>query len=295
MNKLKQFITKYNKLLMEVLYVSIVILACSLISICSLFYKTPDEIKTALSYKYNFYLLAESFIYGAVLISASSFAFYYLHPGEETTPAKMKVKNIIIYGILMFLGLCAYIVIAQILYVYLNFGKGSTFFFSTAITLIYVYLMFKLYYFDRVDSKKIIWELIRFGLVGVIAALFDFSTVSLMRFGILKNLTNSTAVTLIAVTCGFIAGVIVNYICSVFMVYKEGVNNSKTIKGVVLFVGLSAVGLLIGIGLEALFFDLLKLPYPAVFIIRTLIVLIWNYITRKLFIFKTDKKIVEKQ
>ena len=87
MNKLKQFITKYNKLLMEVLYVSIVILACSLISMCSLFYKTPDEIKTALSYKYNFYLLAESFIYGAVLISASSFAFYYLHPGEETTPA----------------------------------------------------------------------------------------------------------------------------------------------------------------------------------------------------------------
>lgn len=67
----------------------------------------------------------------------------------------MKVKNIIIYGILMFLGLCAYIVIAQILYVYLNFGKGSTFFFSTAITLIYVYLMFKLYYFDRVDSKKL--------------------------------------------------------------------------------------------------------------------------------------------
>ena len=55
MNKLKQFITKYNKLLMEVLYVSIVILACSLISMCSLFYKSPDEIKTALSYKYNFY------------------------------------------------------------------------------------------------------------------------------------------------------------------------------------------------------------------------------------------------
>ena len=94
MNKLKQFITKYNKLLMEVLYVSIVILACSLISMCSLFYKTPDEIKTALSYKYNFYLLAESFIYGAILISASSFAFYYIQVKKQHQP-KWKLKTLL--------------------------------------------------------------------------------------------------------------------------------------------------------------------------------------------------------
>ena len=190
----------------------------------------------------------------------------------------------------MFLGLCAYVVLSQIIYVYLNLGKGLSFFISTSITLIYVYIMFKLYFQNKVDSKKIIWELVRFALVGIIAALFDFSTVSLMRFAVLKNVSNNTLVTIVAVTCGFIVGVIVNYLCSIFMVYKTGVNNSKTLKGAALFVGLSAAGLLIGIGLEAIFYDWLKLPYPAVFVIRTLVVLVWNYVTRKLFIFKDNKK-----
>lgn len=289
MERIKEFVAKHKTILGETVLVSFLIVAFSLFSLASLFYSSPVDVISILDkYTVNKSLILEGLIYGSVLVAASNFCFYFLHPGEQNRPEPVRLTTALIYGFLMLLGVAAFIVLAEIIFVYLKWGKGWSFFLATFLTLTYVYLMFKLYFFRRVDSKKLIWELVRFALVGVIAALFDFSTDSFMRFVVLKNLNSPTAVTVICVTCGFLVGVLVNYLCSIFMVYKSatGLKKSKTLNGIVLFVGLSAVGLFIGIGLVALFYDVLKLSYPAVFIIRTAVVLVWNYITRKLFIFK---------
>ncbi len=93
---------------------------------------------------------------------------------------------------------------------------------------------------------------------------------------------------------GFIVGVVINYLMSTYMVYKNAKSNtSKSIKGMVLFFVLALIGLFIGIGIQYLFYDLLNLKkgitffsYPVCFVLRTLIVMVYNYISRKLLIYR---------
>ena len=81
---------------------------------------------------------------------------------------------------------------------------------------------------------------------------------------------------------------------STYMVYKASKSNlAKTAKGVIFFVVLSAIGLGIGIGLEYLLYDLFYLTlgigifiYPVVFVVRTLVVMVYNYLSRKLLIYR---------
>ena len=194
-----------------------------------------------------------------------------------------------IWAIILFIcGLAAEIVLNLIFIFYAKLPALVFFPIDTFIVLIYTYLCYELCFLGHFDDPSRFFEIFRFALVGAISAIFDFSVTSLMRFVILKNLENAFAISTISVTCGFLVSVIINYLCSITMVFKNSTdkNISKTSKGVILFVFLSAIGLFMGMGLEVIFFDLLSLPEPVCFIIRTLIVLIWNYVSRKLFIFK---------
>lgn len=286
---LPETLARRRNLIEEVLISAALITLLSVASLVALFYKPDYELSKLLGqYDYSRAMALEAALFGSVLIGCANLAFILIHPGQSEKCGRLKTMTAIIYVFLMALGVVAYTVLAEIIYVYLGWGKAGSFFLSTFITLIYVYVIFKLYYENKVDSPLLIWELVRFCLVGVVAALFDFSADSFVRFAVLKDVGNATLVTIAAVTCGFLVGVLVNYLCSIFMVYKSdsGLKRSKTAKGIVLFVGLSAVGLFIGIGLVALFYDVLRLPYPAVFVIRTLVVLVWNYVTRKIFIFR---------
>ena len=146
---------------------------------------------------------------------------------------------------------------------------------------------------NRTYSNNLFWEIFRFGIVGLVAAVFDFLTVFAFRFGVFGSGTD-WYVTLISTTCGFIVGVTINYLMSTYMVYKASKSNlAKTAKGVIFFVVLSAIGLGIGIGLEYLLYDFFFLNlgigifiYPVVFVVRTLVVMVYNYLSRKLLIYR---------
>ena len=124
--------------------------------------------------------------------------------------------------------------------------------------------------------KNLFSQLIKFGLVGGIAFLIDY--------GIMVFLTEVFKIpSLISAAISFTVSVIFNYIASVkwvFDVDKE--KNSKT-KELVVFILLSIVGL----GINELIMWIMDKKFGIYYmiskIVATIVVMCYNFITRKLF------------
>jgi len=202
-------------------------------------------------------------------------------------PILSSKKYWIIYMILFVLGLVAFQAIIMGL-TSLSVSLPISTAVSVIVFSIYLYLMLKMYIYGYIGHKGIFYEVVRFGLVGVIAAMFDFTTCYIFQYLILPQSWSDIALTIVSVTFGFMVGVFVNYICSVYIVFRNTTdkNKSRTPFGRFLFVALASMGLFMGYGFQYLFFNLLHLGYILTFVIRTLIVLVWNYLSRKFFIFK---------
>lgn len=127
--------------------------------------------------------------------------------------------------------------------------------------------------------KNLFSQLIKFGLVGGIAFLIDY--------GIIVFLTEVFKIpSLISAAISFTVSVIFNYIASVkwvFDVDKE--KNSKT-KELVVFILLSIVGL----GINELIMWIMDKKFGIYYmiskIVATIVVMCYNFITRKLFLEK---------
>lgn len=127
--------------------------------------------------------------------------------------------------------------------------------------------------------KRLFSQLIKFGLVGGIAFLIDY--------GIMVFLTEAFKIpSLISAAISFTVSVIFNYMASVkwvFDVDKE--KNSKT-KELVVFILLSIVGL----GINELIMWIMDKEFGIYYmiskIVATIVVMCYNFITRKLFLEK---------
>lgn len=159
----------------------------------------------------------------------------------------------------------------------------------------------------RLWSSPLTREIVRFLLVGGGATIVDFLAMSLvlwaMQPAIYPNFLSvflggtqepSTLATVIGTGCGFLVGLAFNYIFSVLFVYKEK-GNSKTMGGFLLFSLLSAGGLAIHLLGMYLGYDLLHINEWIVKIILTAVVLVYNYITRKVLIFRKKPSGKEKK
>lgn len=168
----------------------------------------------------------------------------------------------------------------------------------------------------EIRDKSRSWELLRFIICGLASALVDFLTSEFVKF-ICKDLNSDIAIIIIATACGFITGVIVNYLLSTFWVYRNVANKkeTKTPLFILKFVILSAGALALSIGVMTLcqwgFKAIWQIDisnsslkeiftftfwgnvtfwcYFISFCLRTLIGLIWNYFTRKYFLYKAPK------
>ena len=139
--------------------------------------------------------------------------------------------------------------------------------------------------------KKLFEQMVKFGIVGVICFFIDFGIVMLLQMFVHY---------LIAGLCGFIISVIANYLLSFKFVFKrkEDMNRGKEF---VIFVVLSAIGcglnelilyLCMDIGyaqlvwLQSILAESIAVAVSK--IIATGIVMVYNFVTRKLFL--EDKK-----
>ena len=125
--------------------------------------------------------------------------------------------------------------------------------------------------------KKLIIQLIKFGIVGVIATVIDFGVLMF-----LKELMHIDV--LVASAVAFAVSVIANYILSMLFVFK-GSENGR-LKEFIIFVALSIGGLLINQFIMWIGTEMLAVYYIWVKIFACIFVPIYNFVTRKIFLEK---------
>lgn len=124
--------------------------------------------------------------------------------------------------------------------------------------------------------RKLIEQVMKFGVVGVIAFVIDY--------GLMVVLTELFGVNyLISATVSFVVSVTFNYFASMRYVFthKEGMSRRREF---VIFVVLSVIGLVINDVLMWLGTGLLGISYLITKIFATAVVMVWNFVTRKKFL-----------
>ena len=125
-------------------------------------------------------------------------------------------------------------------------------------------------------TENLFVQIFKFGIVGVIATLIDFAFLY-----VFKEFCHFNVV--VANTLSFCISVIYNYIASVQWVFDVNEEKDKK-KQFITFIVFSVIGLLINDGIVWLATDILKIHYMISKIIATAIVMVFNFITRKLFL-----------
>lgn len=127
-------------------------------------------------------------------------------------------------------------------------------------------------------NNKLIKQIIRFGIVGVIAFIVDYGVLIFLKELFNINLFISTEI-------AFIVSVIVNYILSIKFVFDVNNKSNNFIPFIILsFMGLLLTELIMYIGVNKI-----KINYLIVKIVATIIVMVFNFITRKILLEKNKK------
>ena len=124
--------------------------------------------------------------------------------------------------------------------------------------------------------RKLIEQIVKFGIVGVIAFAIDF--------GVLVFLTEVFHLDpVVSATISFIVSVVFNYVASMRYVFshREGMSRRREF---IIFVVLSAAGLAINDGLMWAGTAFTPLDYRFIKIFATAVVMVWNFVTRKIFL-----------
>lgn len=142
--------------------------------------------------------------------------------------------------------------------------------------------IFKLLHIENKKLEKLSVQILKFVIVGGIATIIDW-----LVYYILFNYLNMNP--LIANIFSFSVSVVYNYTASVKWIFEVDKNKSKK-KIFVEFIVLSLIGLLLTEILLVIFINGMKLSEMLSKIIATAIVMVFNFITRKIFL-EQDRKI----
>ena len=152
-------------------------------------------------------------------------------------------------------------------------------------------------------KKELFWEIFRFLLVGGTATIIDWAVAYLFQAWLLPpTLVGDAASLFFSTAFGFCVGLVVNWLLSISFVFRKVKDEAsvRTGKSFLTFTLIGVIGLVISIlGMQIVpFIPAFSLFGTPTFLglawswwlmkgLMTGIVLMWNYIGRKLFIFKT--------
>lgn len=124
--------------------------------------------------------------------------------------------------------------------------------------------------------KKLSQQILKFGVVGGLAFVIDYGLLALLTELVGLNYLVSGAIS-------FSASVVFNYICSIFWVFEVDQEKSKG-QSFAVFLGLSVIGLGLNQLLMWCMVDFGSIHYLIAKIFATAVVMVYNFITRKLFL-----------
>ena len=124
--------------------------------------------------------------------------------------------------------------------------------------------------------NKLLGQIARFGVVGVIAFVIDY--------GVLLLLTEVCSIHyLVSSAAAFLVSVVFNYVLSITFVFETDNGQTKTTQ-FALFALMSAGGLGINQLMMWLLSEVLFIPYQLSKFFATGVVMVYNFVTRKLFL-----------
>ena len=160
---------------------------------------------------------------------------------------------------------------------------------------------------EKAKQKRLFAEIIRFLLVGGLATVCDYAVYLLFRKALLPpelfagNSVWDSASAVIATTLGFAVGLLINWVLSVFFVFRDGEKqvDVKSKSDFVKFTVIAVIGLVftqVAVGLGVLVVPAFSLFGTETFLalgwnewllkaVTTCVVLVFNYFARKKFIF----------
>ena len=125
-------------------------------------------------------------------------------------------------------------------------------------------------------TKKMFLQIFKFGIVGGIAFIIDYSIMVICR-----ELLNFSV--LLSAFFGFTISVIFNYVASIKWVFDVNKEKGKT-RNFIIFILFSILGLILTELIMWFGTDIIKISYLIVKVFATIIVMIFNFVTRKLFL-----------
>ena len=126
------------------------------------------------------------------------------------------------------------------------------------------------------QMKRLIWQMVKFGGVGAVCTAIDFACLYALREFMGVDV-------LVASGLAFAISVVVNYCLSVRFVFNVDESKSK-LRNFVLFIIFSVIGLVLTEIIMYVGAELLVVNYLLVKVISTVIVMVFNFVTRKMFL-----------
>ena len=123
---------------------------------------------------------------------------------------------------------------------------------------------------------KLIAQIMKFGVVGVVATVIDFGVMNLLYYVLGLDI-------LVANTAGFVISLVFNYLASMKYVFEHKEDMSRK-REFVIFVVLSVIGLVLNDGIVLALKGGLGLEANIAKVCATALVMVYNFVTRKIFL-----------
>lgn len=130
--------------------------------------------------------------------------------------------------------------------------------------------------------KKLFDQIIRFGIVGFLSFLIDYGVLALLTevFGVYY---------FVSAGISFTVSLVFNYVCNMRYVFKGREDLSRQ-KEMFIFAVLSVIGLGINQFLMWYLVEKISIHYLISKIFVTCVVMVWNFVTRKIFLEDSGRK-----
>ncbi|MBQ7290650.1 MAG: GtrA family protein [Clostridia bacterium] len=140
-------------------------------------------------------------------------------------------------------------------------------------------------------KKNTLFEFLRYAVVGGVAALVDMGVNYAVLYWILGATKDDKWQVAAAVTAGFVIGLIVNFVLSNIFVFRtaEQQKDGKTVKAFLIYTVVGVIGYFLTVVLTLLgtyFIGESGIWYLLLTCFVKGVVLIWNYIGRKIFVYR---------